>query len=159
MAGKVSSGILVYRVKSGGLEIFLVHPGGPFFSKKESGSWSIPKGEVEPDEEPFPRAIKELFEETGLLVNGKFINLGSIKQKGGKEVIAWAVEYNNDFVFDNSRSSFEIEWPPRTGKKQKFPEVDRGEFFSPDTARIKINPAQTELIDRLETYLKNGNNE
>lgn len=156
MAGKLSSGILLYRKLSSKPEIFLVHPGGPFFFKKDLGSWSIPKGEVQPEEEPFPRAIKELFEETGLMVKGKFIDLGRIKQKGGKEVIAWAVEYNNDFVFDNSGSTFEIEWPPHSGKKQKFPEVDKGEFFDSQTARLKINPAQVEFIDRLESRLNNG---
>lgn len=156
MAGKVSSGILIYRMQRGEPEILLVHPGGPFFAKKDIGAWSIPKGEVESDEEPFARAVKELFEETGLLIKGSFIELGSVKQKGGKEVIAWAAEYNNDFVFDNSGSSFEIEWPPHSGKKQKFPEVDKGEFFNIEAAREKINPAQVEFIDRLSSHLTNG---
>jgi len=159
MAGKISSGIVLYRIINSQPEVFLVHPGGPFFSRKDLGSWSIPKGEVESDEEPFPRAIKELFEETGLLIKGNFIELGSIKQKGGKEVIAWGIEHNVDFVFDNSGSMFEIEWPPQSGMKQKFPEVDRGEFFSIETARMKINPAQAELIDRLAKYLNNGKKE
>lgn len=156
MSGKISAGIILYRKNLENTEIFLVHPGGPFFIKKDLGAWSIPKGEVEPDEEPFARAVKEMFEETGVLIEGSFLELGRIRQKGGKEVVAWAVEHNMDFIFDNSGSLFEIEWPPHSGRKQKFPEVDKGEFFELNTARLKINSGQLEFINRLEAYLING---
>jgi predicted NUDIX family NTP pyrophosphohydrolase len=145
---KQSAGILLYRKTVQGLQVFLVHPGGPFFKNKDDGSWSIPKGEYLPDEDPLTAAKREFLEETGHEINGNFVALNPIKQKGGKIVQAWAVEGNIDP--ENIRSNtFEIEWPPRSGKKQTFDEIDRGGWFEMAIAKIKINPAQAALIDEL----------
>lgn len=145
---KQSAGILLYRKTVLGLQVFLVHPGGPFFKNKDDGSWSIPKGEYLPDEDALTAAKREFQEETGHEITGDFIVLSSIKQKGGKTVQAWAVEGNIDA--ENIRSNtFEIEWPPRSGKKQTFDEIDRGAWFDITIAKIKINPAQAALIDEL----------
>jgi predicted NUDIX family NTP pyrophosphohydrolase len=145
---KQSAGILLYRKTAGRLQIFLVHPGGPFFKNKDDGSWSIPKGEYMPDEDPLTAAKREFQEETGHEISGTFIALSTIKQKGGKTVQAWAVE--GDINPKNIRSNtFEIEWPPRSGKKQTFDEIDRGDWFDIALAKIKINPAQAALIDEL----------
>lgn len=138
----------MYRKTPQGLQVFLVHPGGPFFKNKDEGSWSVPKGEYEPDEDPLLAAKREFQEETGHEINGNFIALSPIKQKGGKMVLAWAVE--GDIDPKNIKSNtFEIEWPPRSGKKQTFDEIDRGEWFDITTAKTKINPAQAALIDEL----------
>jgi len=148
MSIKQSAGILLYRNTNNVLEVFLVHPGGPFFKNKDEGSWSIPKGEFLDDEEPLTAAKREFEEETGQSINGDFISLGSIKQKSGKTVYAWAVEgdINHETIFSNT---CEVEWPPRSGKKITIPEIDRAEWFEVDEAKRKINPAQADLIDRL----------
>ena len=153
MSIKQSAGILLYRNTNNVLEVFLVHPGGPFFKNKDEGSWSIPKGEFLDDEEPLTAAKREFEEETGQHIDGKFIELGTIQQKNGKVVHAWAVEgdINHETIFSNT---CEIEWPPRTGKKLTIPEIDRAAWFSPATAKQKINPAQAELVDRLAAILR-----
>lgn len=144
---KVSAGILLYRR---GPEVLLVHPGGPFFARKDAGAWSIPKGEIEPGEDPRERALIEFAEETGTdLAGSELTPLGEVKQKGGKVVIAFAAagDLDADAIVSNT---FEIEWPPRSGKRATFPEVDRAAWFGLDEARAKINPAQAELLDRLQ---------
>ena len=148
----LSAGLLLFR-RRGGLELFLVHPGGPFFRNKDEGAWSIPKGEVEPPEDPLLTARREFSEETGIDVpdNG-YLALGEIRQKGGKRVTAWAFEGDCDPSAIRS-NTFEIEWPPRSGQRQTFPEVDRADFFPPDAARVKLNAAQAELVTRLEDAL------
>ncbi|MFS2186327.1 NUDIX domain-containing protein [Mucilaginibacter sp. Mucisp84] len=145
---KQSAGILLYRKAAHGLQVFLVHPGGPFFKNKDEGSWSVPKGEYLPDEDPLKAAKREFQEETGHEITGDFIALNVIKQKGGKTVLAWAVEGSID-TGNIKSNTFEIEWPPRSGKKQTFDEIDRAEWFDIATAKIKINPAQAALIDEL----------
>jgi predicted NUDIX family NTP pyrophosphohydrolase len=139
-----------------GLELLLVHPGGPFFRNKDEGAWSIPKGEVEEGAEPLAAALREFSEETGAAApEGELVPLGEIRQKGGKRVVAWAIEGDFDPTSVNS-NSFEMEWPPRSGRKEQFPEIDRAEFFPPELARRKLNPAQAELVDRLEEKLERG---
>jgi predicted NUDIX family NTP pyrophosphohydrolase len=150
---KQSAGILLYRTINNILEVFLVHPGGPYFKNKDDGSWSIPKGEFLGDEEALTAAKREFEEETGQHIDGKFIELGTIQQKNGKVVHAWAVEgdINHETIFSNT---CEIEWPPRTGKKLTIPEIDHAAWFSPAAAKQKINPAQAELVDRLAAILR-----
>jgi predicted NUDIX family NTP pyrophosphohydrolase len=145
---KQSAGILLYRLHKSQLEIFLVHPGGPFFTKKDLGVWSIPKGEFSDEEIPLEVAKREFFEETGQTIEGNFLELTPIKQKGGKTVYAWAVEGEVDVTKINS-NTFTIEWPPRSGKIKEFPEVDKGEWFSVKEAKEKINESQAKLIDEL----------
>jgi predicted NUDIX family NTP pyrophosphohydrolase len=151
VAAKRSAGILLYRTAGGELQLLLVHPGGPYWAKRDLGAWTIPKGECEEGEEPRDCALRELAEELGeapSLDLEALIDLGAVRQKSGKVVEAWAGEGD----FDPARlhsNSFEIEWPPRSGEQCQFPEVDRAEWFSPDVARQKILPAQAELIDRL----------
>jgi predicted NUDIX family NTP pyrophosphohydrolase len=146
---KQSAGILLYRSINDQLQVFLVHPGGPFFRNKDDGSWSIPKGEFLDDEDPLDAAKREFLEETGQPINGKFIPLDPIIQKAGKKVYAWAVEGNIDHESITS-NLFELEWPPRSGKKQNFPEIDKAAWFDIETAKVKINAAQVGLIDELE---------
>lgn len=145
---KKSAGILLYRFKKGSPEVFLVHPGGPFFIKKDEGVWSIPKGEYNESEEPLAAAKREFFEETGIKVDGKFIELAPVRLKSGKVVIAFALDHDIDASQVKS-NSFEIEWPPKSGKMKSFPEIDRGEWFTVEIAKQKINPAQRLLIDEL----------
>ena len=145
---KQSAGILLYRTVDGQLQVFLVHPGGPFFKNKDDGSWSIPKGEFDERENPLEAAKREFWEETGQNVDGHFIELAPIQQKGGKTVHAWAVEGDIDHETIVS-NTFEIEWPPRSGKMQTFPEIDRAAWFDLETAKGKINPAQAVFIDHL----------
>ena len=149
---KQSAGILLYRFSNEQLQVFLVHPGGPFFKNKDDGAWSIPKGEFLDDEEALTAAKREFEEETGASIDGKFIPLEPIIQKSGKKVYAWAVEGNIDHktIFSNT---FEIEWPPRSGKKQSFPEVDRAGWFDTETAKVKIIPAQVGLLESLDKQL------
>jgi len=147
---KVSAGLVVYRRRAGNLEVFLVHPGGPFWAKKDAGVWSIPKGEVEPGQDPLAEAQRELREETGCTASGEFRPLKAVKQAGGKTVHAWAIEGDCDADHITS-NEFTMEWPPRSGRQQSFPEVDRAGWFDLPTARLKINPAQAALIDELET--------
>ncbi len=148
-----SAGILLYRNINKQLEVFLVHPGGPFFKNKDEGAWSIPKGEFLPDEDPLLAAKREFFEETGLqLMDDKSIKLTPIKQKSGKTVHAWAIAGDIDPTALVS-NLFEIEWPPRSGKKTSFAEIDRGDWFTVDIAKTKINPAQAALITELQSLL------
>lgn len=149
----VSAGLLLFRRRDAALEVLLVHPGGPFFARKDEGAWSIPKGEALPEEDLLTRAKMEFEEELGTMVEGKFISLGSIRQKAGKTVHAWAVEGDLPADFRCNSNSFEMEWPPHSGKRQSFPEVDRAEFFDLAAARRKINPAQVALLDRLVEVL------
>jgi len=150
---KQSAGILLYRFDKSQLQAFLVHPGGPFFRNKDDGAWSIPKGEFLDDEEALSAAKREFEEETGKSVDGKFIQLEPIVQKSGKKVFAWALEGNIDAetIFSNT---FEIEWPPKSGKKQTFPEVDKAGWFDVETAKLKINQGQVGLVDNLIRILK-----
>jgi len=144
---KKSAGILMYRFNDKQIEILLVHPGGPFWAKKDMGAWSIPKGEFD-DEEAMTVAKREFFEETGVHIEAELAPLTAQKQKGGKVIYAWAVEGNLDT--SNIKSNlFELEWPPKSGQKQKFPEVDKAEWFSLPIARQKVNPGQVALIDEL----------
>jgi predicted NUDIX family NTP pyrophosphohydrolase len=145
---KSSAGILLFRRKNGFVEVFLVHPGGPFWAKKDLGAWSIPKGEYLEDEDPFAAAKRELEEETGLAADGEFLPLGELKQSSSKRIKAWALEYDFDAAAIKS-NSFMLEWPPRSGKMQQFPEVDRGEWFSVPDARLKLLPGQGPFLTRL----------
>jgi predicted NUDIX family NTP pyrophosphohydrolase len=144
-----SAGILLYRRRAHGLELLLVHPGGPFWARKDAGAWSIPKGEYGPGEEPREAARRELAEETGIVPGAAdMLPLGEVVQRGGKVVTAFAVE--GDFDPAKLRSeSFEMEWPPRSGRRARFPEVDRAEWFPVAEARRRILAGQVELIDRL----------
>ena len=145
---KQSAGILVYRLDPSGPSVLLAHPGGPIFRRRDAGAWTIPKGEIELGEEPLAAARRELLEETGFSVDGPFLPLGSVKQKNGKVVHAWASQGNPDPTQLTS-TSFRMEWPPRSGHFGEFPEVDRVQFFTLELARTKLNQAQAELIDRL----------
>lgn len=148
---EASAGILLYRRRGDAAEVLLVHPGGPFWAKKDLGAWSIPKGEVGAGEEPRECALRELGEELGSslgLTAEHLIELGSVRQKAGKVVHCWAAE--GDFDPAELRSNtFAMEWPPRSGRQQEFPEVDRAEWFGLGRASEKINPAQVELLGRL----------
>lgn len=149
-----SAGILLYRGASTHVEVLLVHPGGPWWSRRDAGAWSIPKGECLRDEEPFLAARREFAEELGIAPpDGERLDLGEIRQKGGKRVLAWALAGDLDTAGITS-NSFTLEWPPRSGQMREFPEVDRAEWFLLPVAREKINPAQVELIDRLEAGLE-----
>jgi predicted NUDIX family NTP pyrophosphohydrolase len=148
-----SAGILLHRDGIGGIEVLLVHPGGPFWARKDLGAWSIPKGEVDEGEDPRACALREFAEETGTqLPAGELEDLGSVSLKSGKRVLAFAVAGDLDPAAISS-NTFELEWPPRSGRTQTFPEIDRAEWFPLDVARAKLNPAQAELIDRLEALL------
>ena len=156
MATKHSAGVLLFRRGDGGIEFLLVHPGGPFWRHKDAGAWSIPKGQIEGDEEARACAIRELEEELGPapdLDPEQLIELGSIRQRAGKLVEAWAAEAEFDPTTLDS-NTFSMEWPPRSGSEQEFPEVDRAEWFDLATARGKILPAQAELLDRLVGILE-----
>jgi predicted NUDIX family NTP pyrophosphohydrolase len=151
MATKRSAGILLFRRAGGEVEFLLVHPGGPFWTKKDAGAWSIPKGGIEEEEEPRACAIRELEEELGpapALQPEQLIELGSIRQRAGKKVEAWAAEADFDPT-DLASNTFTMEWPPRSGREQEFPEVDRAGWFNLQTAREKILAAQAEFLDRL----------
>ena len=140
---------MMFRQTNNTLEVLLVHPGGPLWANKDEGAWSIPKGEAAPGEDLLTRARTEFAEELGIRAEGDYIPLGSIKQKGGKTVHAWAFEGDLPEAFQLKCNTFEIEWPPHSGKMRAFPEVDRAEFFPLEIARQKINPAQIALLDRL----------
>lgn len=144
----------MFRRKEAVLEVLLVHPGGPFFASKDDGAWTIPKGEALPGENLLERAQIEFEEELGIRPSGHWIELGSIKQKGGKLVHAWAFEGDLPESFKLKSNTFEMEWPPRSGKRKQFPEIDRAEFFKEDIARRKVNPAQIVLLDRLHERLR-----
>jgi predicted NUDIX family NTP pyrophosphohydrolase len=149
---KQSAGVLLYRFRQAAPEAFLVHPGGPFWAKKDVGAWSIPKGEAAPGEDLLTCAQREFTEETGFTIAGEFRALAPIKQSGGKLVHAWAVEGDCDAAAIKS-NTFDLEWPPRSGRVQAFSEVDRAQWFGLASARDKINPAQRGLIDELERLL------
>jgi predicted NUDIX family NTP pyrophosphohydrolase len=153
MRRKQSSGVLLYRLTDTGLEVFLVHPGGPFWKKKDAASWTIPKGEFTDEEEALPAALREFREETGFTPTGPFIPLTPIRQKAGKLVHAWAAA--GDLVPALVRSNtVTLEWPPRSGRKLRFPEVDKGDWFKLVTAREKINPAQSAFLDELRQIIQ-----
>jgi len=143
---KQSAGILLYRKINNVLQVFLVHPGGPFFKNKDAGAWSIPKGEFLEDEDPLAAAKREFQEETGQVIDGNFIPLKPVTLKSGKIVHAWAVEgdIDHETIFSNP---FEMEWPPKSGEKQSFPEIDRAAWFDVDEAKAKINAGQLGLIE------------
>jgi predicted NUDIX family NTP pyrophosphohydrolase len=147
-----SAGILLFRTIKNQLEVFLVHPGGPFWNAKDKGAWSIPKGEFNDEEDALTSAIREFKEETGAEISGDYLQLSPVKLKSGKIIFAWAVEGDIDegSIISNH---FLLEWPPKSGKKISVPEVDKGAWFTCEEAREKINLAQTDFIDQLEKML------
>lgn len=154
MAKKESAGILMYRFCDSSIELFLVHPGGPYWANKDAGAWSIPKGEFAADEDALSAAKREFQEETGIRPEGNFIRLTPLKQSGGKLVHAWAVEGDCD-AKNITSNSFSIEWPPRSGKHQEFPEVDRAEWFPLEVAKKKMLKGQTGFLDELQRLIEN----
>ena len=149
---KQSAGLLTYRKRDGNIEVLLVHPGGPFWKNKDAGAWSVPKGEFSADEAPLEVAKREFIEETGLSIDGLFQALEPIKQRGGKTIYAWAVAADLDVSHVKS-NTFTIEWPPRSGKQQEFPEVDRVEWFPLNVAMEKINEGQRQLLRQLQLLI------
>jgi predicted NUDIX family NTP pyrophosphohydrolase len=154
---KTSAGLLMYRVQDGVLEVLLVHPGGPFWARKDQGAWFVPKGEIEPGEGELAAAQREFEEETGIRPAGPYVSLGSVKHKSGKQVIAWAFAgtCNPSEVKSNT---FMMEWPPRSGQQEEFPEVDRAEFFTVAQARARMHKQEFELLERLEAILERDGN-
>ena len=152
MASKQSAGLLPYRWRDGVLELFLVHPGGPFWARKDDGSWSIAKGEFEPGDDPLQAALREFEEETGFVSAGRVVSLGELKQPSGKIVQAWA-EQASYRAEDIRSNSFMIEWPKGSGRQQSFPEIDRAGWFPIEEARKKLLKGQVAFIDRLLTFL------
>ena len=150
-----SAGIILYRFRNNLPEVLLVHPGGPFWAKKDWGAWSIPKGEFDDDEAPLDAAKREIREETGIAVSGIFIELTPVRQKSGKLVYAWALEKDVDPEFITS-NSFEIEWPPKSGMKKSFPEIDKAAWFNAEEAKKKIIEGQSALLSELLTKLNTG---
>jgi predicted NUDIX family NTP pyrophosphohydrolase len=150
---KRSAALLVYKRSKTGIEVFLVHPGGPFWVKKDLGAWSIPKGEFDDAEDGLAAAKREFFEEVGQTVDGTVIALTPVKQRGGKIVHAWAVEGEVDAVAVRS-NEFEMEWPPRSGRKARFPEVDRGQWFAMAEALRHILPSQAPILEELLAMLR-----
>lgn len=156
MPQRVSAGIVAYRVRNGTLEVFLAHPGGPFFVHKDAGHWTIPKGEVEPGEDFLAAALREFQEETGIPLDpmATYADLGSIQQKGGKTVYAWAVPVDWDTAPAIQSQPFRMEWPAGSGRWQEFPEVDRAQFFPFDEAKRKLKERQVPLLDRLARLIR-----
>jgi predicted NUDIX family NTP pyrophosphohydrolase len=152
---KESAGLLMYRIRNGQTEFLLAHPGGPLWKNKDAGAWSIPKGELATREEPLAAAQREFEEELGLKPNGPFTELRPIKQKSGKEVYAWAFEGDCDPAQIKS-NTFTMEWPPRSGRQQEFPEVDRAAFFGFEQAKAKINPAQVKFLEEVVAQRATG---
>jgi predicted NUDIX family NTP pyrophosphohydrolase len=150
---KMSAGLLMYRRRQGGLEVFLIHPGGPFWSKKDTGSWSIPKGEYTPTEDPLDVARREFQEETSFKASGEFIPLTPRKQPSGKIITVWAFEGDCN-AWAIKSNTFLTEWPPRSGRQQEFPEVDRADWFSISVAKEKIIKGQSGFLDELIQILK-----
>lgn len=157
MAPRTSAGILLYRHRDGNREVLLVHPGGPFFGHKDQGKWSVPKGEYDPEDADYETtARREFREETGNAVpEAQLLDLGSIRQRSGKIVVAWAVEGDLDTVTMSS-NFIEFEWPPFSGHVKRFPEIDKWVYFGPQEARLKIKEAQLPLLDRLDGLLDEG---
>lgn len=155
MPAKRSAGVLMFRRTPTGPEVLLVHPGGPFWRNKDLGAWTIPKGEAAPGEDLFERAKIEFAEELGftLPLAGAIIDLGWITEKGGKTVYAWALEGDLPLEFVVNSNTFEMEWPPHSGRRAAFPEIDDARYFSIDEARAKMNPAQAAFLDRLTERL------
>ena len=151
-ASKRSAGLLMYRKRKGEIEVFLVHPGGPLWTKKDQGAWPLPKGEYEADEDPLVAAQREFHEETGFIASGNFIELGSVRQKSGKIVMAWAFEGDCDPA-ELVSNTCEIEWPPRSGKRMEIPEVDRGKWYRFAEAHKYIREDQDKLLDTLVQQL------
>ena len=152
---KVSAGLLMYRKRNAQVEVLLVHLGGPFWAKKDAGAWFIPKGEVNPGENDFSAAKREFEEETGLRPGPEFLPLGSVKHKSGKKVSAWAFEGDCDPASLRS-NTFQMEWPPRSGKTQEFPEIDRAGFFTIEAAREKMHAAEFDFLPRLAGLLSSS---
>ena len=150
---KISAGLIMYRARDNNLEVLLVHPGGPIWAKRDEGAWSIPKGGIAPDEDPLSAAKREFQEEIGFYPDGEFMPLGSITQKAGKIVHAWAFLGDCDAKSIKSKT-FKMEWPPKSGIEKEFPEVDKADFFGMEAAKKKINQAQIELFVRLEEKIK-----
>lgn len=153
MRKKLSAGILLYRQTRGQAEVFLVHPGGPFWAKKDDGAWSIPKGEYEATEDPLTAAKREFHEETGLELRGDCVPLAPVKQPGGKVISAWAVAGDADASAIRS-NLFALEWPPKSGQIKEFPEVDRAEWYDLPRARIKLLPGQRPFLNQLQQLLQ-----
>jgi predicted NUDIX family NTP pyrophosphohydrolase len=150
-----SAGLVLHRRRNGMIEVFLVHPGGPAWRNKDAGAWSIPKGEFAEGEDALAAARREFEEETGAPIDGRFAPLAPVRQRGGKVVHAWSVE--GDVALEGLVSNaFTMEWPPRSGRMQSFPEVDRYGWFALDDARAKINEAQRSLLDELAARLASG---
>ncbi len=158
MAKKLSAGILLYRQREGNVQVFLVHPGGPFWVGKDDGAWSIPKGEYSDGDDPLATAKREFFEETGFEVTGTCYALLPLKQPSGKVVSAWAIKGDLDAAGMKS-NTFSLEWPPRSGKMQEFPEIDRGGWFDLSTARTKLLPGQRGFLDQLQKFLAENQSE
>jgi predicted NUDIX family NTP pyrophosphohydrolase len=146
---KKSAGILLYKIINNNVELFLVHPGGPFWKNKDLGAWSIPKGEFTDEEEPLSAAIREFEEEVGTKVSGEFIELTSVKMKSGKMIYAWALEGDIEASALRCETFVNVEWPPKSGTILSVPEVDKAAWFTADEAKQKINPSQAALIDEL----------
>ena len=157
MATKRSAGILLYRERAGGIEVFLAHPGGPFWSKKDAGAWTIPKGEIAEGEDPLEAAKREFGEEIGIRPEGNFVPLKPIRQRSGKIVMAWAVEGDCDETAVRS-NVFSMQWPPKSGKLVEFPEVDRAGWFPLDEAKTKLLDGQRPLLDELKELWHTTNN-
>jgi predicted NUDIX family NTP pyrophosphohydrolase len=144
-----SAGILLFRRADAAVEVLIVHPGGPLWARRDDGAWSLPKGEYEPGEQPLDAARREFEEEIGVPPpDGEALELGEVRLKSGKRVVAWALEGDVDATAIRS-NTFAMPWPARSGRIQEFPEVDRGDWFTPAQARVKLNPAQVEFVDRL----------
>lgn len=156
MARTASAGLLMYRVKGGVVEVFLAHPGGPFYAKRDEGVWSIPKGEVGEAEGTLAAAIREFTEETGLVSRGEYLPLGTVRLKSGKVVHAWAFRGDQAGTPPIRSNAYQIEWPPRSGRVQEFPEIDRTAFLPFPVARHKIHPSQLPFLARLEEHLAEG---
>jgi len=155
VASRRSAGLLLYRLRGGSPEVLLVHPGGPFWARKDLGAWTLPKGEPAPGEEPLEAARREFREETGFSPEGPFLPLPPVRQRGGKEVLAWAVAGDVDPSALRS-ITFSLEWPPRSGRRAEFPEVDRAAWFGIEAARERILPGQAPLLDELLRVLGPG---
>jgi len=152
---RASAGLLLYRRAANGLEVMLVHPGGPYWARKDEGAWSIPKGEIEPGEEALAAARREFEEETGATASGEFVPLAPVKLRSGKVIHAWAVQADFDPAALRS-NLFSMEWPPKSGEQREFPEADRAGWFDVERARVKIHPGQAPLLDSLLDHLAAG---